>query len=311
MKKFLLFILALTLTFVFVGCKEDPVYTLELEAEKTTIKVGETTTVYFDTDKPNPEVEWVSSDTTIATVNQVGIVTGVNVGTVTITAKVKDVGEESVSITVIEKDMTANEVKTLLTSVLNEYISSKNGSIKITAKDANDTLTSELVYNYDASGNIISMMVKMVVNSEANSERHVYVKDGYSYNLVNNTKVKRELTQQEIANIISQYSQEEFLSEATLFYNEQAFYNALEFISRDNEKGTVTFKLNLANYNGSVFNTVGADEISLVVTIANEKAVKVEVNKKVGTQTNSVTVEYRGTTPQSITYPTDLDSYQG
>ena len=33
-------------------------------------------------------------------------------------------------------------------------------------------------------------MYKLVVDNDPDSERHVYVKDGYSYNLANKTKVK-------------------------------------------------------------------------------------------------------------------------
>lgn len=311
MKKLLLFILVLTFALVIVGC-DDPVvpeeYTLSVEAEVTTLKVGETITIFAETNKPDATFEWSSSDEEIAKVNQVGMVTGVGVGTATITVKVEDVGEEEVEITVTEKDMTTDEAKDLLMTILDEYLESTSGSLKITTNDEIGSMVSELVYNYNNDGEIESLMYKLVVDNDPDSERHVYVKDGYSYNLANKTKVKNELTAQEITSISTQYSQAAFLAEATKFYTEDAFYAALEFVGRG--EGTVEFKLNLSKYEGEVFNTVGADEIKLVITLNNDKVTIVEIQKKVGSNTASLVVEYKGSTTQTITYPSDLDSYE-
>src|SRR5690554_284151 len=311
MKKLLLFILALTFALVIVGC-DDPVvpeeYTLSVEAEVTTLKVGETITIFAETNKPDATFEWSSSDEEIAKVNQVGMVTGVGVGTATITVKVEDVGEEEVEITVTEKDMTTDEAKDLLMTILDEYLESTSGSLKITTNDEIGSMVSELVYNYNNDGEIESLMYKLVVDNDPDSERHVYVKDGYSYNLANKTKVKNELTAQEITSISTQYSQAAFLAEATEFYTEDAFYAALEFVGRG--EGTVEFKLNLSKHEGEVFNTVGADEIKLVITLNNDKVTIVEIQKKVGSNTASLVVEYKGSTTQTITYPSDLDSYE-
>lgn len=311
MKKLLLFILALTFALVIVGC-DDPVvpeeYTLSVEAEVTTLKVGETITIFAETNKPDATFEWSSSDEEIAKVNQVGMVTGVGVGTATITVKVEDVGEEEVEITVTEKDMTTDEAKDLLMTILDEYLESTSGSLKITTNDEIGSMVSELVYNYNNDGEIESLMYKLVVDNDPDSERHVYVKDGYSYILANKTKVKNELTAQEITSISTQYSQAAFLAEATKFYTEDAFYAALEFSGRG--EGTVEFKLNLSKYEGEVFNTVGADEIKLVITLNNDKVTIVEIQKKVGSNTVSLVVEYKGSTTQTITYPSDLDSYE-
>jgi len=302
MKKLFLFIVTLILVFFFVGCKDKVEYTLSLEAEATTIKVGEKTLIYADTNVLNAQFNWKSSDDKIATVNDAGLVTGVSVGTVTITCTVGELSK-SIEITVIEKDMTSTEAKTLLTNTLNAYLNSNSGSFKVTVDD----MVSEFVYNYTDAGLIESYMAKIYIKNQTNSERHVYVKEGYAYNLVNGTKTKKALTEQEIQTIFAEYSQEKFLNDATKFYNEEAFYNALEFVSRD--KGLVTFKLNLSKYSGEVFETVGVNEIKLMLTLQDEKLVKVEVEKTVGLTKNVLTVEYFGTTKQTINYPTDLDSY--
>jgi len=56
-----------------------------------TVKVGYTETMTVTTDKPSPVVTWTTSDATVATVAN-GVVTGVKVGTATITATLAGVG---------------------------------------------------------------------------------------------------------------------------------------------------------------------------------------------------------------------------
>ena len=69
------------------------VSSITISPETTTIEVGETkqlTAAVLPNDAENKEIEWSSSDTSVATVDANGLVTGVASGEVTITATAKD-----------------------------------------------------------------------------------------------------------------------------------------------------------------------------------------------------------------------------
>lgn len=302
MKKVFISLMILVFAFVLVSCGEK--FQFEIEAESETVEVGKSISVYADTDKPNPEFEFTSSDDEIATVNEVGSVTGIKVGKVTITVKLKDVGERKVDITVVEKNLTASDLKTLLTTVLSEYKNAKNGSIKVTTNDGEDTMVSETIYNYNSESELVSLMYKVQLDEEL----HVYVKDGVSYTLVNGVKNKKELTAQEELTIKNTYGHAVFLDSVTKFYSEEAFYSALEFSKKTDN--TTEFNLDLTKYTGNVFNTA-VDTITISVTVVDGKVTVVDVNTKTGDVTKFIKVEYRGTTLQSINYPSDLESYGG
>lgn len=309
MKKLLLFLLIPVLAFSLAACDDDEKtpptveYTMDIEAEADQVEVGNTIMIYSESDKPGARFEYSSSDESIATVNSIGMVTGISVGEVTITVTLEDVGEEKVTITVIEKAPTPEELKTGLIEVLNTYLDSNNGSIKITANAGAGTMESETIFNYSESGAVESFMYKF----KADYELHVYVKDGYYYLQANDTKEKRAFTTQEEATLKSQYAHDRFLADATAFYEEDAFYDALEFDSRG--ENTLVFLLNISEYKGNVLNATGASEVKIIATYNNEKVVKVEVRTTVGETTKFVTVEYRGTGVQTINYPSDLETY--
>ena len=83
------------------------VSSISISPETTTIRVGETkqlTAAVLPNDADNKEIEWSSSDTSVATVDANGLVTGVAKGEVTITATAKDgsgvTGTAKVTVTV-------------------------------------------------------------------------------------------------------------------------------------------------------------------------------------------------------------------
>ncbi|MBP5408102.1 MAG: Ig-like domain-containing protein, partial [Bacilli bacterium] len=113
MKKFLVFMLLLVLTFVGFACKKtdenkDVLPTsVKIKCEETTVEVGDTLAMkatVLPNDATNKSVNWSSSDTNVATVKN-GTVTAVSEGSATITAECaadKNV-KDSITIEVIAK----------------------------------------------------------------------------------------------------------------------------------------------------------------------------------------------------------------
>lgn len=303
MKKLLSFVFVAILALILFGCdKTKP--TFEISVDLATIKVGDEIIIDYDTNVKDPEIDWSTSDETIASINENGVLTALKAGSVEVIAVLKGFGEKKLTITIEEKDLTAAELKKLLTGVLGEYSKAKGGSAKITAENEEGLMTSELVFNLAENGDVSSLMYKLVDKDEM----HVFVKDGVAYLLANGAKTKSTLTAQEKIKLKDDYSFAKFAETIAKFYNEDAFYNAIEIVK--NENGVVEVKLQLAKYNGNVFVTEGKDEVKVLVSINNEKVTKVEVQTKEGTKTSKAIIEYLGTGNQNITYPTDLDSYK-
>lgn len=271
-----------------------------LKADKTTLEINQTLQLVVEIDYENPVLEWSSSDTTIATVDANGLVTALAAGTVEITVKAALIGEKKIELTV---PFPINQLRTLLSSRLSEYSSAKNFGIKIVSNDGANELVSEVILNKTDEGNIESLMFKL--SGAENS--HVYVKDGFSYILKDETKSKSELTTIEQAILLNNYKFDKLVEVVSAYYRETEFYNALHYVSKDGN--VVEFALDLAAYNGNVFVTEGKDAINIKVHLEDGKPVKVETLVLVGETVKSTTLEFNGTTNQTITYPTDLDSY--
>lgn len=306
MKKITMFLVLVLSAMLLIGCDDPVEYSFEVEAEKSSVRVGESINIYADTDKPSPVFSFESSDDAIATVDSYGIMKGVSVGEVTIKVTLEGVGNKSVKVNVVEKDMLASELKAQLTEVLGNYINAKNGSIKIEVVEGGKTSTSETIFNYNNDGSLKSLMYKAVTEDTT----EIYVKDGFSYVNANGEKLKKELTEQEEETITSKYSHVEFLVPATGFYTENDTFNTLNYVGREGD--AVVFSLDLSRYNGEVFNIVGVGEILVKATIVNSKLTKVSVVVTEVAQTKSITVEYRSFgSEQTINYPADLNSYVG
>lgn len=271
-----------------------------LKTDKTTLEINQTLQLVVEIDYENPVLEWSSSDTTIATVDANGLVTALAAGTVEITVKAALIGEKKIELTV---PFPINQLRTLLSSRLSEYSSAKNFGIKIVSNDGANELVSEVILNKTDEGNIESLMFKL--SGAENS--HVYVKDGFSYILKDETKSKSELTTIEQAILLNNYKFDKLVEVVSAYYRETEFYNALHYVSKDGN--VVEFALDLAAYNGNVFVTEGKDAINIKVHLEDGKPVKVETLVLVGETVKSTTLEFNGTTKQTITYPTDLDSY--
>lgn len=99
MKKriFQLFITVLTLTMIlscFTACGDVPVESLVLSNTELTINVGNASAVsctVLPEDATDKTVNWSSSNNSVATVNNVGVITAVSAGTCTITASSGDI----------------------------------------------------------------------------------------------------------------------------------------------------------------------------------------------------------------------------
>lgn len=301
MKRIISLCLIVLFTISLFGCVKKE-YSLEIVTEKTTIEIGETLQLTAETDYKNPTFDWSSDDETIAFVDYQGLVTAIAAGTVDIIVKIENVGEKKITITVNSKSYTAGELKNLLNSTLNQYSVATNFSIKINLNDGEKELTSEVILN-KTTDQIDSLMYKLSGAETA----HVYVKDGYAYLLKDNVKTKSKLTTFEAQQILDDYNFNKMVENLTGFYNEEEFYTAVKFES--NKDDVLEFSLDLSAYNGTVFVTEAKDAITVKVSLVDQKVVKVETIVKVGEKVQLASLEFLGTTNQTITFPTDLDSY--
>ena len=128
------------LTMNIVSAEEAKIPTLEVAIDKATIKVGETaqitaTATNFDV---APTITYESGDTSIATVSDAGVVTGVAAGNVEITVKAGDL-QQKVSVQVIAADVSSVTVNfDLRTYAAEKGITSQT---KVTSIDLDNVVT--------------------------------------------------------------------------------------------------------------------------------------------------------------------------
>lgn len=274
-------------------------YEIILSKEEVSLRVDESTIVTAMV-TPDTELVWSSSDEKIATVDN-GKITGLNVGkTVIIVSTFDNKVSEIIKVNVLEKEdgYTKNELKKDLCSVKEEYTNSSSVNLLIET----DNGTFELIYN--KSNNVYENFKYYV---KGNTTTISYVKDGLFYSNIEGSKKKTSLSDKEAQDLVLQYNASIFLKEVTSFYDEDAFYAALN--KKQETDDYVEFDLVLNDYLGSTLNVDGVDLLTIKVKFENNKVAFVELTYVVKDVSSSIKVQYRGITKQNIDYPNDLDSY--
>jgi len=106
MKKILIITLALALTLLAISCPEDNggnssgTTVVTLSKNTLNLELGEYSNITASTNPPYAVITWTSSNPAVATVSAPGRITGVSVGTATITAKAGDGGKATCAVTV-------------------------------------------------------------------------------------------------------------------------------------------------------------------------------------------------------------------
>ena len=143
MKKFVLFVFLMFFVGLFAGCEINPSVnlgsdvvvgiTITSQDNVRTIKVNETLqlTAKVFPETASQEVEWSSSNETIATVDELGLVTGVNKGNVEIIAKskVNEAISQSFSLIIEEGEVVLVDPESVTISALNDVTTCKAGEI--------------------------------------------------------------------------------------------------------------------------------------------------------------------------------------
>lgn len=270
-----------------------------LSKEEVSLRVDESTIVTAMV-TPDTELVWSSSNEKIATVDN-GKITGLKVGkTVIIVSTFDNKVSEIIKVNVLEKEdgYTKTELKKDLCSVKEEYTNSSSVNLLIET----DNGIFELIYN--KSDNVYENFKYYV---KGNTTTIAYVKDGLFYSSIEGSKKKTSLSDKEAQDLVSQYNASIFLKEVTSFYDEDAFYAALN--KKQETDDYVEFDLVLNDYLGSSLNVIGVDSLSIKVKFENNKVAFVELTYVVKDVSSSIKVQYRGITKQNIDYPSDLDSY--
>lgn len=301
MKRIIALLLPTLLVLFLVACDK---YYVKITGPDS-LEVGETVQFEIDTNYKNPTVYWSVSDSSLASVDDDGNVTGVAAGTVTVYVEVENVGMAEKEVEVITPALpayTPAQLKPILKDLFDTYAEAEHGHVKIETNLGETEVTTELIYNF--SGEAIESLMYKLSGAES---AHVYIKDGFAYMYIDEAKSKAQVTEIEAYTIINSYGFATFAAGACAFYNEDAFFTALSSPVKADD--TLTYQLDLSAYNGSVFDTTGKDEITLAVQFANGQPVKVTIEITADETVDKVIVHYLGTTAKTIEYPTDLDTY--
>lgn len=277
---------------------------IELECKKQ-MKVSEQLEIKA-TVKPdnatNKEVTWETSDLQIASVNN-GVVTALKTGKVTITCKSVANPEitKSVEIEIIEDVYDASKLSKDLQALINSYLQSTKGSIEIETRNGEEFLGHKYGFELE-NGNL----VKFYRELSGDNVSSIYVKDGIIYMNANGVKVQYEGDESEIQEVYDSSSISKVLGDASAFYLEAAFYDALKYEGKSDD--VITYSLDIRNYKGDKLNTLNKDEIKILVTMENNVIVKVECVSVSEGKEQSLVIKFLGL-DFKFEYPSDLNEY--
>lgn len=267
------------------------------------MKVGEeqTLTIEVEPENASKNVVWESSDNSVATVNN-GLVVALQPGKVVIKATGLGNVSTEFEITVKEDIIDPKELKNELVTLLNSYLNSEKGSLKIEYVDNENVLVEN--YGFELKGEDSFTKLADVFSTSTNAS--VYIKDEMIYMNANGTLGKYPIDDSEIQDIFDNHSVATILNPITSFYKEEAFFNSLTLSEQVDDK--LVFDLDILNYKGNKVNTLNIDSIQLIVTINNDKITTVEYQAVSGDNVSKVIVTYLGL-DFLIEFPNDLDSY--
>lgn len=135
-------LLVLVLAFACTACKKDlPTTTVTLSATAITIGVGDSKRVTAEV-SDDSKVSWASSDETVATVSNAGVVRGVKAGTATLTATANGV---SATCTVTVENIVVEISKTSLTLDI-EREDEKSATLTATVKSGANAVDEAIVW---------------------------------------------------------------------------------------------------------------------------------------------------------------------
>lgn len=136
-------LLVLVLAFACTACKKDlPTTTVTLSVTAMTIGVGDSKRVTAEV-SDDSEVAWTSSDETVATVSNAGVVRGIKAGTATLTATANGV---SATCTVTVENIVVEISKTSLTLDI-EREDEKSATLTATVKSGANAIDEAIVWS--------------------------------------------------------------------------------------------------------------------------------------------------------------------
>lgn len=199
------------------------------------------------------------------------------------------------------------------------YSQSNSGNLFIEVINNDVVTTTEFIYNY-SSNKIDTLLHEQTVGDVTTA---AYVTEGVAYVNVNGEKTKGNIFDLEAVQIIEE-SGFNGVTEELFKTFDKSFFKALE-VTEDKD-GVVTFVFNKDKYvldvegleGDEIEEAIDRDEkikqniksIYVTMTYANGEMTKLESSwVTTADVTNQINMELKGIAAQTITFPTDLDTY--
>ncbi len=282
------------------------VSSVELSFADATVEKGETlqATVVVLPAGAVQTVSYSSSDEEVATISELGVLTGLKAGEVTITVTAEGGLTDEVIIEVIDSTVISLEnLKSRINQTVNSYNQSLTGMLKMQASLGEEVLITDFAYNYSEEG-INELMYKQVGVAES----HIFVKDQKVFMLQNDIKGQSPLSPSEAVMLKQQYGVAAFTSQMLNFANDDSFFLNLSLESEVD--GVYKFALNLETYEGTTFDLAGKDAISLEVTAIEGVISQIELKIANSNSTEgSTSIQFLGLGVPTIPFPGDLILY--